>query len=108
MNSVFLNIYFQMNLIASCNKCSRKILFRTVYNETKMLLRERGQIDFRIGSHRENDNFCNNSGTIWPTLLIFEVERGIVKTKLCRKFHCDRTLPSKVMQTAGSTHTDRI
>ena len=32
-----------------------------------------------------------------PIMLIFELDRGIVKTKLCRKFHQDLTPLSKVI-----------
>ena len=37
-----------------------------------------------------------------PIMLIFELDRDIVKTELCRKFHRDWTLLSKVIVlTAG-------
>ena len=46
-----------------------------------------------------------------PIILIFELDRDIVETKLCRKFHRDWTLLSNVIvYTAGRTagHTDRF
>ena len=56
----------------------------------------------------KNDYFCNNWGMIWSVLLIFEFDRDIVKTKLCRKFQRDQALLSKVTeQTAGRAYTDR-
>ena len=57
-------------------------------------------------SHRKtignNEYFCNNSGRASPIRLIFELDRDIDETKLCRKFHHDLTLLSKVIVlTAG-------
>ena len=66
-------------------------------------------------SHRKtigkNQYFCNNSGRARPNRLIFELDRDIDETELCRKFHLDLTLLSKVIvytdgRTAG--HTDRF
>ena len=54
----------------------------------------------------KNDYFCNNSQMARPIMLIFELDRDIVKTKLCRKFHRDLTLLSKVIvYTDGRTDT---
>ena len=45
----------------------------------------------------KNQYFCNNSGRARPIRLIFELDRDIDETELCRKFHHDLTLPSKVI-----------
>ena len=54
-----------------------------------------------IEKHRktigENQYFCNNSGRARPIRLIFELDRDIDETELCRKFHHDLILLSKVI-----------
>jgi hypothetical protein len=41
--------------------------------------------------------FWNNSGMVDPIVRIFELDRDIKETKLCRKFHHNLTLLSKVL-----------
>jgi len=56
-------------------------------------------------------NFFCNSAMVQPVGLIFELDRDINETKLCRKFHLNLILLSKVIVlTAGRTagHTDRL
>jgi len=82
-----------------------EILYRMVYNSWgfSWLWEEKSFTKVGMGRsfHREgvgkNEYFCNNSGRARPILLIFELDRDIVKTELCRKFHRDRTLLSKVI-----------
>ena len=83
-----------------------EILYRMVYNTIVEVLFDYSRKSFNESGYRsifsqetigKNEYFCNNSGRARPIKLIFELDRDIVETKLCRKFHRDRTFFSKVI-----------
>ena len=58
-----------------------------------------------------NDNFFDNSTISWRILLIVELDWDIDEAELCRKFHHDLTLLSKVIVLTDGRpdgHTDRF